>query len=277
MLEGHQLGDLLILGAGLLASGVAAGLIAGLLGVGGGIVVVPVLYYVLTALDVSEEVRMHLAVGTSLAVIIPTSIRSLTSHAKRGAVDFDILKRWAPAMIGGVAVGSVFASSADGDTLTAIFASVALLVAANLAFGKESWRLGAALPGVWIESVMAGIIGALSTMMGIGGGTFGVTAMTLYGVPIHRAVATSSGLGLLISVPGTLGLVLGGLGVADRPPFSLGYANLLGFALIVPASVLAAPLGVHLAHGLSRKMLTRVFAFFLAVTSAKMFYGLWAG
>lgn len=268
---GIPLGEALGLALTLLASGAAVGLIAGLLGVGGGIVAVPVLFYVFGAFGVPDEVRMHLAVGTSLATIVPTSIRSWRSHDRRGAVDGPILRHWGAGIVAGVVLGSLLVSIISGASLTLIFASMALIVAANLAFGREEWRLGARLPGRAARILIATIIGALSTLMGIGGGTFSVTIMTLYGVPIHRAVGTSAALGLVISLPATAGLMLAGLGEAGLPPFSVGYVNLLGFALIVPASVLAAPLGVALAHRFSRRTLTRVFALFLALTSARMF------
>jgi len=263
--------------AGLLATGIVAGIIAGLLGVGGGIVIVPVLFHVFTAIGLDEAVRMHLAVGTSLATIIATSIRSVRAHHKKGAVDWALLKRWALPMLLGVAAGTSLAAYVNGEVLTAIFATVALLVAFNMAFGRDDWRLGSELPGTAGQGLIAAIIGGLSYMMGIGGGTFGVTVMTLYGKPIHQAVATSAGLGLLISVPGAIGFVLGGWGIETLPPLSLGYVNLIGFALIVPATVLAAPWGANLAHAISRVTLARAFAFFLLITSLRMFYDLWAG
>lgn len=271
---GLALDELLVLAAALLVTGVIGGLIAGLLGVGGGIVIVPVLFHVFTLIGIDESVRMHLAVGTSLGTIIPTSIRSVRAHQKKGAVDFALLKRWALPMLIGVGVGTALAAYANGAVLTAVFATVALLVAFNMAFGREEWRLGNDLPGPVAQGSIASVIGGVSAMMGIGGGTFGVTVMTLFGRPIHQAVATSAGLGLIISIPGALGFMLSGLGVDARPPFSIGYVNLIGLALIVPATVLAAPWGAELAHAISRKTLARAFAFFLLLTSLRMFYGL---
>ncbi len=274
---GLGLTELLTFALALLATGLFAGVLAGLLGVGGGIVIVPVLFHLFTLLGIDEAVRMHMAVGTSLGTIIPTSIRSLRAHHKKGAVDFDLLKRWALPMLLGVMAGTVLAAYVKGPVLTGVFASVALLVAFNMAFGKEEWRLGETLPGRGGQSLIASVIGGISSMMGIGGGTFGVTVMTLYGRPIHQAVATSAGLGLLISVPGAIGFVLSGMGVDARPPLSLGYVNLVGLVLIVPATILAAPWGASLAHAVSRKTLARAFAFFLALTSLRMFYGLLNG
>ena len=259
----------------LLAAGGCAGVLAGLLGVGGGIVIVPVLFHLFTSLGVDEAVRMHVAVGTSLATIIPTSIRSVMSHRKKDSVDFSILKQWSLAILLGVIVGSFIAIFATGRVLTLVFALVALVVSIHMAFGKEEWRI-AKMPerGIFMNAT-AGLLGTFSTLMGIGGGTLGVPIMTLFGIPIHRAVGTAAGIGLLVSVPGTIGFVIAGFGEPLRPPFSFGYVNLLGFALIVPMTVFAAPLGVRLAHWLDRATLRRVFAVFLALTSFRMMLGLW--
>ena len=274
LLAGYTVLELVFFAVGLLATGIIAGIIAGLLGVGGGIVIVPVLFHVFTTLGIDESIRMHLAVGTSLATIIPTSIRSVRAHHKKGAVDWTVLRRWAVPMLIGVLVGTVLAAFVNGQALTAVFATFALLVAANLAFGKEEWRLGADLPSLPIQSAIASVIGGLSAMMGIGGGTFGVTTLTLFGRPIHQAVATSAGLGLIISVPGAIGFVVSGWGAPSLPPLSIGYVNLIGFALIVPMTVMAAPWGASLAHKISRKALSRAFALFLVITSLKMFMDL---
>ncbi len=266
--------DLLIFAVALLSAGVFAGVIAGLLGVGGGIVSVPVMFHVFTLLGLDKAIVMHLAVGTSLAIIIPTSISSLRSHYRRGAVDMSLLKAWAPAMIVGVALGSLFAGFANADLLIAVFASVALVVAVNMAFGRANWRLGEHMPSGPKTHILAGTIGGLSTMMGIGGGTFGVTVMTLFGYPIHRAVGTAAGFGVLISIPGTVGFIASGLDVPGRPPFSLGYVNVIGFGLLASASVVSAPVGVWLAHAMKRAVLLRAFALFLFLTSLRMFWSL---
>ncbi len=276
LLAGYSNIELIMFAVGLLATGIIAGVIAGLLGVGGGIVIVPVLFHIFTTLGIDESIRMHLAVGTSLGTIIPTSIRSVRAHHKKGAVDWALLKRWALPMLLGVVVGTVLASYVNGQVLTGIFAVFAIVIAANLAFGREEWRLGDELPSMPAQSGIAAVIGGLSSMMGIGGGTFGVTTMTLFGRPIHNAVATSAGLGLIISVPGAIGFLVSGWTVPGLPPFSIGYVNLIGLALIVPMTVLAAPWGAALAHKISRKTLARAFAFFLLATSIKMMMGLFA-
>ena len=259
---------------GLLAAGLVAGLFAGFLGVGGGIIIVPVLFYVFTILGIDDAVRMHLAVGTSLGTIVPTSIRSLRAHAKKGAVDFELLRSWIAPVLIGVIIGTALAARVSSDALMGVFATVALVIAANMAFGKKNWRLGDDLPSKPAQWGLAGVIGALSAMMGIGGGTFGVTLLTLYGRTIHQAIATSAGLGLIISVPGVIGFIISGWGEPALPPFSLGYVNLIGLALIVPATVLTAPWGAHFAHSISRVALARAFAVFLVITSVRMFYGL---
>lgn len=271
---GYPLSELLLLALGLAATGIFAGVLAGLLGVGGGIVIVPVLYQIFSVLGIDEAIRMHLAVGTSLGTIIITSIRSVRAHAQKGAVDWDMLRHWAIPVLIGVLTGTALASQVSGRGLTLVFASVALIVAANMAFGKETWRLGSQLPSKPVQYGVAGAIGMLSAMMGIGGGTFGVTFMTLFGKNAREAVATSAGLGVLIGVPGVVGFILSGWGEPALPPFSLGYVNLVGLALIVPLTILSAPWGAHLAHSISHKALLRAFAFFLALTSCQMFYRL---
>jgi len=265
-------GDLGTLALGLLLAGVVSGLVAGLLGVGGGIVIVPVMYQVLSSMGVSEDLRMHIAVGTSLAVIVPTSLSSLASQAKKGAVDWTLLKRWLAPMLIGVIAGAVLAGMAHGQLLTVIFAVVALAVAAQLVFGKEDGRLADRLPrGIGGMALPFGI-GGISTMMGVGGGTTGVPAMTLCGMPIHRAVATASAFGVIISIPGAIGAVLAGWHAEHLPPYSYGYVNLLGFVIIAPAAFVTAPIGAHFAHLADRQRLRRLFALFVAVTAAKMLW-----
>ncbi|MEM7570189.1 MAG: sulfite exporter TauE/SafE family protein [Pseudomonadota bacterium] len=256
--------------AGLLATGVIAGVLAGLLGVGGGIVIVPVLFHIFTGLGVDEGVRMHLAVGTSLATIIPTSIRSLLSHAKRGAVDWDLLKAWAPGLLVGTLAGTWLAGMVSAVVLQAVFGGVALLVSLNMAFGKAIEREQALSPSATSNFGISGTIGVFSAMMGIGGGTLGVPVLTYLGKIPQRAVATASGFGLIISIPGAIGFIVTGLNAANLPPASLGYVNAIGFGLITPMTVLAAPLGVAFAHALPKQRLKQAFALFLAITAIRM-------
>jgi uncharacterized membrane protein YfcA len=255
----------------LLLAGAIAGLLAGLLGVGGGIVIVPALYHNFSYLDVADEVRMHLAVGTSLATIIPTSIRSVMAHNARGSFDRGLFKQWVPGIILGVLAGTWLANLASFHELTLIFATVALIVAIYMAMGSPDWKLREGLPPNPVNSLVAAVIGAISAMMGIGGGTLSVPTLNLCGVPIHRSVGTAAGFGLVIAVPGTLGFIVGGWNNEMLPPFSLGFVNWLGVLLIIPATILAVPYGAKLAHSLSQTGLKRAFALFLGITSLRMF------
>ncbi|MCJ8340536.1 MAG: sulfite exporter TauE/SafE family protein [Pseudomonadales bacterium] len=261
----------------LLATGAIAGLLAGLLGVGGGIVIVPVLYLMLPLLGVDESVLMHVAVGTSLATIIPTSIMSARSHHKRGGVDFELLKSWGPIIFLGVVIGGYFGTTVKGEVLTLIFAVVAILVAANMALRKEGIVLADALPVGAIRHSLALVVGMFSVVMGIGGGTLSVPILTAFNYPIRRAVGTASAIGLIIALPGSATFILSGMGHPDLPPGSLGYANLFGFALIVPATMLMAPVGAKLAHSINPIHLRMAFAFFLLLTSLRMFYSILFG
>lgn len=263
-----------ILAAALLAAGAVGGLAAGLLGVGGGIVIVPVLFHLFTTLGIPEEVRMHVAVGTSLATIIATSVISTRSHWRKQAVDMDMLRWWGPFIVLGVVVGTALAGFVRGPVLTGVFAVVASLVAVHMAFGKAGWHISDGLPGRPAQAGMAAIIGMVSTMMGIGGGTLSVPTLTLFRYPIHRAVGTAAAIGFLIGVPGTLGFIWTGWGMPELPPFSLGYINLLGVALILPTSMALAPYGAKLAHSMDTRNLRRAFAVFLGLTAVRMFYSI---
>jgi len=270
LLAGYTLLQLVLLVAGLALTGIVAGILAGLLGVGGGIVIVPVLYHVFSGIGIDEAVRMHLAVGTSLATIVATSMRSMRAHRAKDAVDADLLRGLALPIIAGVLLGSLIAGGVDGGALMAVFAAVALIVAIHMAFGRESWRIADVFPAGFTRAAIGAVIGLISVLMGIGGGTLGVPILNLYNIPIHRAVGTATGFGLIIAVPGTLAMILNGWGAPGLPPFSLGYVNLIGFALIVPTTILAAPWGARIAHAISRPALRRAFAVFLALTSLRM-------
>jgi uncharacterized membrane protein YfcA len=267
-------GEVLALVLALLASGALAGFLAGLFGIGGGAVLVPVLYQFLTVLQIDDSVRMHVAVATSLGIIVPTSIRSFLAHKKRGAVDFDLLRTWLLPVPLGVAVASAVAAYVSGDGLKGIFAVLALLFGLRMLLNRSDWKLGNDIPGFPIRPLCGALIGFFSTLMGIGGGVMNNTFMTLYGRSIHQAVATSSGTGLLISVPGTIGLVWAGWGAEHLPRFSAGYVNLLGVALIIPVTTLAAPVGVRVAHALPKRRMEVLFGLFLLVVSVRFFLSL---
>jgi uncharacterized membrane protein YfcA len=255
-------------------TGVIAGLLAGIFGIGGGGVVVPVLYQALVILGFPASVTMHVAVGSSLAFIIPTSIRSFQAHKARGAVDMAILRSWVIAVPAGVVAASFVAAMVSGAEMRAIFAAIAFVVGVRLLFNRESWRLSGDVPGGTIRWAAGFLIGLLSTLMGVGGGILANTFMTVYGRPLIQAVATASGVGVLIAIPGTLGYVAAGLGAAGLPPFSLGYVNLLAVAIVMPLSFYMAPLGVRIAHALSKRQLELSFGLFLMVMSARFAWSL---
>ncbi len=256
----------------LLVAGGVAGFLAGVFGIGGGAILVPVFYQMFGELGVDEAVRMHLSVGTSLAIIVPTSIRSYFSHLKRGNVDLELLRSWIIAVPAGVVLASLITAYISGAGLRVIFAVVAIIVGAKLLFAKDSWKLGSELPRNPARAIAGGLIGFFSTFMGIGGGVMNNTFMTLYGRPMLQAISTSSGVGVLISIPGTIGYILAGLAstnVASLPDYSLGYVNLLTVAFIIPITLLIAPLGVRAAHALSKRQLEVTFGIFMFVVAGR--------
>lgn len=266
--------EIAVFAAATAASGVVSGLLAGVFGIGGGAVLVPVFYQFLTVLDVDESVRMHLAVGTSLALIIPTSIRSVTAHRARGAVDMDLLKSLLVPVPVGVVVASLVAAAISGRDLRLIFACIAMVVGLRLLFNRESWRLGDRIPGNPWRPVVGMLIGFFSTLMGIGGGVMNNTFMTLYGRPIHQAVATSSGVGVLIAIPGTIGYVWAGWRNPHLPIASTGYVNWIAVALIIPIALVVTPYGVAIAHRLEKRHLEIGFGLFCLFVSFRFFTSL---
>jgi uncharacterized membrane protein YfcA len=275
MIAGIPLNDLIFLALSLVAAGALTGLLAGVFGVGGGAMIVPVLYEVFRVIGVPEEVRMPLTVGTSLAVIIPTSIRSYRAHLAKGMVDTSIIKIWAVPVVLGVLGGSFIARYAPPDLFKAVFVAVAFASAMRLLFASDRWQLGDTLPGAFLMRIYGVIIGVLSSLMGIGGGQLSSLFMTFYGRPIHQAVATSSGLGVLISIPGALGYIYAGWPkMGMLPPLSLGYVSLIGFLLFIPTSIWTAPIGARLAHRLSKRRLEVAFGIFLLVVCARFFWSL---
>lgn len=258
----------------MLGVGAFAGLIAGLLGVGGGIVIVPALYHVLALMDVGEAIRMHVAVGSSLAIIIPTSLISARSHYRREAVDLPLLKRWVLSLLAGVIVGTVVAAYLNGNVLAAVFAVVALLVSLRMLRGEDTLNLAEALPGEPLRSLLGSFIGMISTMMGIGGGTLTVPLLSACNYPIRRAVGTAAAVGIVIAIPGAIGFLISGQGVEGRPPLTIGYVNLVAFCLIVPTTTLLAPYGARLAHTIKPGKLKIAFALFLLATSLRLSYDL---
>ena len=264
--------DWIPLALAMVATGCVAGVLAGLFGIGGGIVIVPVLEAVLGFLGVDAAIRMHVAVATSLATIIPTSISSARAHHRRGAVDVEVVKRWAVFVLVGALLGAWIASQVHSRVLAGVFATLALLVAAKMVLLPESRNLTDSVPRApWVIAIPTAI-GCFSSMMGIGGGTFSVMTLTLFNEPIHRAVGTAALFGLVISLPGTAGFILTGWQDPRLPPASLGYVNLLGLVAIAPTTVLAAPLGARIAHAFPAKRLSMLFGLFLVVVSMRLFY-----
>lgn len=258
----------------MIVAGLAAGILAGLLGVGGGIIIVPVLYQLLSVMGVDVEIRMHVAVATSLSTIIATSMVSVGSHHRRGAVDFALLRSWGPSIFVGVVVGTLVAGFVKGWVLTAVFATIALLVALNMLLRRQGTALVQDFPNLATKLGLGGLVGFVSTLMGIGGGTLSVPILTTFGYDIRRAVGTAAAMGFIIAIPGTLGYIILGWGQAGLPPLSLGYVNLIAAAALIPCTALAAPWGARIAHAIPKRALQLCFAFFLALTSGKMFYDL---
>ena len=254
----------------LMVIGALSGVIAGLLGVGGGIVLVPAFFYTFSHLGYEGEHLMQVCVATSLGTIIITSMRSVSAHHKKAAVDWAILKSWSPWIALGAIIGVLIASGLKSSTLQMIFGVVGLIVSLYMGFGRPEWRIGTQLPGLPVRGALGMMTGFLSTLMGIGGGSFGVPIMTLYGQPIHRAVATASGFGMLIAVPSVIGFLL--LRTEGAPPWSIGAVNIPALVIVLAVSLNTTTLGVRLAHSMNPKPLKRVFALFLSVVALNMLY-----
>lgn len=276
-IAGLDLAELLELALLLIAVGALSGFLAGVFGIGGGAILVPVFYECFRLAGVPIDVRMPLCIGTSLAIIIPTSIRSYRAHRDRGAVDMEVLKQWWLPILIGVAAGSITARYAPERLFKIVFVMVAWSAATRLLLARETWKFGDDLPKGPLMKFFGFFVGLLSTLMGIGGGLFSNLLMTFYGRPIHQAVATSSALAVLISIPGALGYVYAGWpaaahypGVAALQfPFALGYVSLIGAVLVMPTSLLTASLGVKVAHAMSKRTLEIAFGSYLFIVGSR--------
>jgi uncharacterized membrane protein YfcA len=267
---GIPAGELALLAVAIVIGGVLTGLLAGLFGVGGGAIIVPVLYEIFRILGVSEDIRVQLCVGTSLAIIIPTSIRSYLAHRARGTLPAGVLRAWIVPIAAGVIVGGIIAAVAPASVFKSFFAVMAFLLGAKFLFAQDRWRLAETLPGGPLMWVYGLFIGFYSAMMGVGGGAVSTLVLSLYGQPIHAAVGISAGVGVIISLVGTVGFVIAGLPYqALMPPLSIGYVSLLGVALMAPVSALAAPYGARIAHALSRRKLELAFGIFLWIVAIR--------
>ena len=269
MIDALPFGEAAPLIVTLLATGLAVGFFSGLLGIGGGGLLVPVLYEVFAFLNVPDENRIHLAIGTSLAVMIPTTARSFLAHQRRGGADTALVKRLALPVIAGVLIGSLVAKWNDGDVLKWVWVVFGLLLVFKLLFARDSWRLGEDVPNSLAVEAYGVLVGTVSTIMSIGGGAYITALLTLYGRSMQQAVGTSSGIGPLIAFPGMLGFMWAGWHVTGLPAGSLGYVNVLGFAALAPTSVLMAPVGAKLAHGISQRRLEVVMGCFIAAISLR--------
>jgi uncharacterized membrane protein YfcA len=277
-MAGAPVSELVWLAVAVIAAGVVTGLLAGLFGIGGGAVIVPVLFEVFRLLGVPEEVRMQLCVGTSLAIIVPTTVRSYRAHRAKGLVIAAVMRSWAVPAVIGVAAGSAAAAFAPEQVFKLAFVVIAGVIAAKLLAGRETWVLSRSLPGPTAMSGYGFIVGLASSLMGISGGSLATTVMTLYGVPIHNAVATSAGLGVPIAIAGAVGYLIAGLPhQALLPPLSLGFVSVIGVVMIAPISSWIAPLGARLAHALPKRRLEIGFGLFLIAASLRFLVSLiWA-
>jgi uncharacterized protein len=284
-IAGLDVWELVELALLLVAVGALSGFMAGLFGIGGGAVLVPVFYECFRIAGVPLEVRMPLCIGTSLAVIIPTSIRSFRAHYLRGAVDMRILRAWWLPILVGVVVGSVTARFAPERLFKYVFVAVAWSATFRLWFARDGWNLGTDMPKGVLMKVYGFFVGLLSTLMGVGGGLFSNLLMTFYGRPIHQSVATSSALAVLISIPGAIGYVYAGWPVAAKfpavtalqAPLAFGYVSLIGAALVMPMSLFTAPLGVKAAHAMSKRMLELAFGCYLFIVGGRFVISLLSG
>ena len=284
-ITGLNVSEVLELAVLLVAVGALAGFLAGVFGIGGGAILVPVFYECFRLAGVPLEIRMPLCVGTSLAIIIPTSISSYRAHHARGAIDNEILRAWCLPILIGVLAGSVLARYAPERLFKIVFVVVAYFAAVRLLAARESWKFGDDLPKGPLMRFFGLCVGLLATLMGVGGGLFANLLMTFYGRPIHQGVATSSAIAVLVSIPGAIGYVYAGWPAAAHYPdvaalqfpLALGYVSLIGAVLVMPMSLLTAPLGVRVAHAMSKKTLERSYGAYLLIVGTRFAISLWNG
>jgi uncharacterized protein len=267
--------ELAWLALAVIAAGIVTGLLAGLFGIGGGAVIVPVLFEIFRILGVPDAVRMQLCIGTSLAVIIPTVLRSYRAHQARGLVIPEVVRVWTLPAIVGVALGAAIAAVAPAAIFKIAFVVIVSVIAAKLLLAGDRWQVSDDLPG---RPAMIGYgfaIGVGSSLMGISGGSLATMMLTLHGKPIHNAVATSAGIGVPISIAGTLGYIAAGLPhQALLPPLSLGFVSLIGLIAIAPLSSWVAPLGARLAHALPKRRLEIGFGLYLLAVGVRFLMSL---
>ncbi len=254
----------------LAAAGVLAGFMAGLLGIGGGVVMVPVLYWVLLTIELPPDMVMHMAIGTSLAIIVPTGMASARAHWKQGAVSLTLIWAWAPFIFAGALLGAAFASNMSGAALTLFFASIVVILGLRLILSGDRAPVRDQPPTGFVGGSLAGLIGLLSSMMGIGGASFSVPLMTMTGYEMHRAIGTASLFGVIIAVPAALGFLISGHGLDGLPEWATGYIYLPAFLVMTPFAAIMAPVGAASAHRLKRKPLAIIFGLFLILAGLRM-------
>jgi len=275
MILGVPASELLLLAALIIAAGLVTGLLAGLFGIGGGALIVPVLYEVFRILGVPDDVRFQLCVGTSTAIIVPTNVLSYRTHRAKGAVMMDVVRAWAVPAVAGVVAGAAIAAFASATVLKLAFVIIGSVIALKLLAGREQWRLADDLPGRAAMTAYGVFVGLAASLMGISGGSIANMILTLYGKSIHSAVATSAALGVPITIVGTVGYMLAGLPQQGLlPPLSLGFVSLIGFALMAPVSSFTAPYGARLAHALSKRSLEIAFGCFLLIVCVRFLVSL---
>ena len=275
MILGYPFGEIVLLALWIAGAGILVGILAGLFGIGGGAIIVPVLYEVFRAMDVPEDVRIQMCIGTSLAIIIPTTIRSYIEHKKKGAVIPHVVRLWALPAVAGVAIGSIVASFAPAAVFKIAFIVFIGFVSIKMLFGGDRWSLGSELPGRVLLAFYGFITGLFSSLVGVSGGSVSNAVLTMYGQPMQRAVATSAGIGVPITIAGTLGYMVAGWShMAQLPPLSIGFVSVIGFVLMAPVSSYTASYGVRLAHWLPRRKLEIGFGFFLILVALRFIFSL---
>ncbi len=255
---------------GLAAAG--AGFMAGLLGVGGGIVMVPALYYAFTVLEFDIVTRMHLSVGTSLAIIIPTSIISTMTHREYDAVDFKMVRSFGVFILAGVICGTFLAVNLKTPSLVLFFSIFALMVGLFFIFLREKLVDNPKQISAIVKNISGVVIGFISVPLGIGGGSLMVPFMRTFGYDIRKSIGTAAAVGFLIALTGTITMIVGGKIIDNvNTPFSVGYINLLGFAVFVPVTMIMARIGAKVVHKIDKKLLSKIFGIFLILVSIRSF------
>ena len=271
MVLGYPIGEIVLLALWIAGAGILGGILAGLFGIGGGAIIVPVLYEVFRVLEVPESVRMQLCIGTSLAIIVPTTVRSYIEHKKKGAAITEVVRLWALPAIVGVAIGSVTAAFAPAPVFKIAFVIFTAFIGTKMLFVQDRWNLGTGLPGRGPLTIYGFITGLFSSLVGVSGGAISNAVLTLYGQPMQRAVATSAGVGVPITIAGTIGYILAGWRhVAELPPLSIGFVSLIGFVMMAPVSSYTATYGVRLAHWLPKRKLEIAFGIFVYLVGLRL-------